>query len=123
LYEPKGLQANLLSTHGTVEENEPFIASAGAEDCRFEINARRGPEIVPVRLLTRSGRGGGPVPQTLDYPAPAVAIPDPSGHHRPPDTPEARPSVEPPNGKTKPTDKLLAKPAEKPPGGNARPRK
>jgi hypothetical protein len=99
LYEPKGLPAYLRSNDGTVEEKEPFIGSAGTDDCRFQINTVRGPEIVPVWLLTRSGRDlnrGGPAPLTIDYPAPVVAIPDPNRTQRPTDAPESKPVLKAP---------------------------
>jgi hypothetical protein len=129
LYEPKGVPARLRSSGtGEVDENQPFLASAGASDCRIEINSIHGESISPVRIIDHSGTVRNSISDRLvEFPAPALAIPSLTGRQksadqfrRESDQPRGKPADRPP---VKPVDNLLAKPGAKPSGGKTSPKK
>ncbi|HEV3298255.1 MAG TPA: hypothetical protein VG055_01345 [Planctomycetaceae bacterium] len=129
LYEPKGVPARLhASGTGDLDENQPFVASAGASDCRIEINSIHGESISPVRIIDHSGTVRNSISDRfVEFPAPALAIPSLTGRQksadqfrRESDQPRRRPADRPP---VKPVDNLLAKPGAKPSGGKTSPKK
>ena len=112
LYEPKGVPVRLFTSNGDhLEANEPFIASAGAADCRFIVN-HPGPGTWPVQIISREGRdmSNGAEFGHLQFPAPAVAIPN---LNEPRKFLKEKPAKPAEKGPPKPVDRLLAKPAEK----------
>jgi hypothetical protein len=131
LYEPKGVPARLRSSGtGEVDENQPFLASAGASDCRIEINSIHGESISPVRIIDHSGTVRNSIADRLvEFPAPALAIPsltvrqfprESDQFPRKSDQPRGKPADRPP---VKAVDNLLTKPGAKPSGGKSSPKK
>jgi hypothetical protein len=125
LYEPKGVPARLHSSGtGDLDENQPFLASAGASDCRIEINSIHGESISPVRIIDRSGTVVNSISDRLvEFPAPALAIPSLTARNsadkprtRQSERPRAKPTDKP---RAKPVDRQLANPAAEAPRGNA----
>jgi len=126
LYEPKGVPVRLHSSGtGELDKNQPFLATAGASDCRIEINSTRGESIAPVRVIDRWGHAVNSVSdQLVEFPAPALAIPSLSSPRNSGDKPRTTQSGGPgakPTDKphAKPVDRQLVNPAAEPPRGNA----
>jgi hypothetical protein len=128
LYEPQGVPALLNVAGQGWHANQPFVASAGASECRIFVNEFLSGAVVPVRVVTSQGIDVNASRQSemLDFPAPAVAIPSiesPTSKFRrnpEPTKPTGKPSTV-PAGKppAKPVDKLLAKPSQRPPAEKA----
>jgi hypothetical protein len=123
LYEPNGVPNRLRPTGGEeLVANQPFVASAGASDCRLEVNKTRAPELPPVRVIMHNGLVNAALHlEVLDFPAPAVAIPGGPGEPKPVEKASPKPADKPTRARpgkptTQPADKLLAKPAGEPPG-------
>jgi hypothetical protein len=116
LYEPAGVPARLRPSGGEeLAANQPFVASAGASDCRVEINRTHGREFPQVQVMMRNGRAVNADLQLvpLDFPAPAVAIPSSTGESKPVEKAPAKPAGKP---AVQPTDRRLARPAVEPAG-------
>jgi hypothetical protein len=115
LYEPQGVPDRLVASGFAVQKNEPFVASAGVEGCRIELNTERKFAIddiqkslaTPVHVVNRHGRDLRGV--TLDFPAPILPIPSSVRASLPKTAPSAPVKPQP---KQAPPGKALVKPSK-----------